>query len=79
MLAFSLLSDGLLLTMVLAVLGLAYAAYLIGWILKSAPGNERMREVAGAIQQGARAYLNRQLVSISGIAVLVFALVWERA
>jgi len=76
MLAFSLLSDGLLLTMVLAVLGLAYAAYLIGWILKSAPGNERMREVAGAIQQGARAYLNRQLVSISGIAVLVFALVW---
>jgi len=71
-----LVSNGLLLSLFCAVLGLVYAAYLIRWILASPAGNERMREIAAAVQQGANAYLNRQIMSIGAIAVVIFALVW---
>ena len=71
-----LVSNGLLLSLFCAVLGLVYAAYLIRWILASPAGNERMREIASAVQQGAKAYLNRQIMSIGAIAVVIFALVW---
>jgi len=71
-----LVSNGLFLSLVCAVLGLFYAAYLIRWILASPAGNDRMREIAAAVQQGAKAYLNRQIMSIGAIAVIIFALVW---
>jgi len=71
-----LVSNGLLLSLICAVFGLLYAAYLIRWILVSPAGNDRMREIAAAVQQGAKAYLNRQIVSIGAIAVMIFALVW---
>lgn len=76
MFALSLVTDGLSISLVCALLGLLYAAYLIRWILVSPDGNDRMREIAGAIQQGAKAYLNRQIVSVGSIAVVIFALVW---
>lgn len=72
----SLASHGLAISLVCAVLGLAYAAWLIRWILAAPAGNERMREIAGAVQQGAKAYLNRQILSVGSIAVLIVALVW---
>ena len=43
MFALSLVSDGLAISLVCAVLGLLYAAYLIRWILVSPSGNDRMR------------------------------------
>lgn len=76
MLAFSLVADGLAVSLVCALLGLVYAVYLIRWILASPSGSERMREIAGAIQLGAKAYLNRQVVSVGSIAVVIFVLVW---
>lgn len=76
MLAFSLVADGLTVSLVCALLGLVYAVYLIRWILASPSGSERMREIAGAIQLGAKAYLNRQVVSVGSIAVVIFVLVW---
>ncbi len=76
MLALSLVSDGLTISLICAVLGLFYAVYLIRWILASPSGNDRMREIAAAIQQGAKAYLNRQILSVGSIAVLIFSLVW---
>ena len=60
--------------MACAVLGLLFAIYLITTILGSDAGNERMREIASAIQEGAKAYLRRQVISISIIAVLVAVL-----
>jgi K(+)-stimulated pyrophosphate-energized sodium pump len=53
------------------VLALGYAVYLISWVLRQPEGNERMREIAKAIQEGAQAYLNRQYTIIAGIGVLI--------
>jgi len=56
-----------------AVLALAYGAWSVKWILGLPTGNDRMREIAQAIQEGARAYLNRQYttIAIAGVVLLV--------
>jgi len=48
-----------------------FAVILIGLVLRMPPGNERMREIAGAIQEGASAYLNRQYTVIAIIGALI--------
>ena len=58
-----LLHNGIALALVLAVFGLLVAFWLIARIRAASPGNARMIEVAGAVQEGARAYLNRQVVA----------------
>jgi len=66
------------------VAGVLFSIILAG-IVKAAPaGNEKMQEIAGAIKEGAIAYLNRQLKSmgIAGIIIFViigFALGWLTA
>src|SRR5438128_5050588 len=72
--AFNILTAGVPLSMVCAVIGLAAAFYLIGIVIRSPSGNERMREISGAVQEGAKAYLNRQVITISSIAVIIFIL-----
>jgi K(+)-stimulated pyrophosphate-energized sodium pump len=71
-----LISHGISISIVCALGGLLCAFALIAWILRQPAGNARMQEIAEAIQQGAKAYLNRQLVSIGTIAVMIFALIW---
>lgn len=51
---------------------IAYGGYLIKWVLAKKEGNEKMKEIASAIQEGAKAYLNRQYKTIFAVAVLVF-------
>src|SRR5579864_8930019 len=53
------------------LLALLFAVFLILWVIRQPQGNERMREIAKAIQEGAQAYLNRQYTIITGIGVLI--------
>src|SRR6187431_49743 len=75
-LALNILTSGVPLSMVCAVIGLAAAFFLIAAVVRSPAGNQRMRQIAGAIQEGAKAYLNRQVITISSIAVIIFILLF---
>jgi K(+)-stimulated pyrophosphate-energized sodium pump len=75
-LALTILDSGVPLSMLCAVIGLIFAFLLIAVILRSSPGNERMREISAAVQEGAKAYLKRQVVTISVIAVVIFLLLF---
>ena len=75
-LALNLLDSGVHLSMVCAVIGLVFALVLIGIVMRASAGNDRMREIAAAVQEGAKAYLNRQVVTISVIAVIIFLLLF---
>src|SRR5687767_1484797 len=68
------MSQGLLFAFVCSIIALLYGAISIKWILALPTGNDRMREIAAAIQQGASAYLNRQYTTIA-IAGVILAVV----
>src|SRR5438552_1990030 len=76
LLALSILNSGVPLSMVCAVIGLAFAFFLIAAVIRAPSGNERMREISAAVQEGARAYLNRQVKTICVIAVIIFILLF---
>ena len=61
---------------VIAALSLAMSWYLRQQVLRYKDGTEKMREIAGAVQEGASAYLTRQLRTLSIFAVIVFALLF---
>lgn len=60
---------------VVGLVGILYSLIIAG-VIKGAPaGNERMTEIAGAIQEGAIAYLNRQLKSMAAVGVVIFGVI----
>jgi K(+)-stimulated pyrophosphate-energized sodium pump len=69
-----LVEHNVLFALICGVLAVAYGAYLTRWVLAQSPGNERMREIQAAIQEGASAYLNRQYRTVGVVAVAVAGL-----
>jgi K(+)-stimulated pyrophosphate-energized sodium pump len=66
---------------VVVALACAAAAVLYGIIitqrlLAKSPGNDRMQEISGAVQEGAKAYLNRQYTIIAAVAVPIAIVLW---
>ena len=61
-----------LLGLVGAGIAVAYGLYLTWWLLKQPEGNERMKEIASAVQEGAAAYLKKQYTTIAIVAVVPF-------
>ena len=74
LLATFLLRSGVWLALLCSLVGLGFAYYLIRWVISRPAGNERMRQIAGAVQEGAKAYLNRQIISVSLIAAVIFVI-----
>lgn len=66
---------GLSLALGCAILAILFGIVSARWILRQPTGNERMVAIATAIQEGARAYLNRQYLTIGIAGVVLFVLV----
>jgi K(+)-stimulated pyrophosphate-energized sodium pump len=68
------MNEGLMFALVAAVLALLYGIMSIKWIVGLPTGNDRMREIAAAVQEGAQAYLKRQYTTIGVVGVVLFVL-----
>jgi K(+)-stimulated pyrophosphate-energized sodium pump len=69
------MSGGVIFALVCAMIAILYGAVSINWILSQPEGNERMREIAAAVREGAGAYLNRQYMTIGAVGVVLAALI----
>ena len=70
------MSVSLIFAFACAAAALLYGIISISWIMKKSAGNERMREIAAAIQQGASAYLKRQYTTIAVVGIILFAIIF---
>jgi len=55
-------------------LAILFGVFSTQWILKQPAGNSRMQEISAAIQEGAKAYMDRQYLTISGVGVVLFVI-----
>src|SRR6185437_3808445 len=69
------LNQAILLALVCGVAALLYGGFTAMWILRQPDGNERMREIAAAVQTGAKAYLARQYTTIATVGVILFLII----
>ena len=69
------MSGGLIFALVCAIIAILYGVISVKWILAKSPGNQRMQEIAAAIQEGASAYLQKQYTAIAIVGVILFLVI----
>jgi K(+)-stimulated pyrophosphate-energized sodium pump len=69
------MTAGIIFAIVCALIALLYGVLSIKWITSRPAGNERMREIASAIQQGATAYLWRQYTTVAIVGAVIFLII----
>ncbi len=73
----SFLTDyGVVVALVCAAAAVVYGLIITQRLLAKSPGNERMQEISGAVQEGAQAYLNRQYTIIAAVAIPIAIVLW---
>jgi K(+)-stimulated pyrophosphate-energized sodium pump len=65
-------NHGVVVALVCAACAVIYGMLTTSSLLALSPGNERMQSISNAVQQGARAYLNRQYTTIAAVGVVLF-------
>ncbi|NCS66158.1 MAG: sodium-translocating pyrophosphatase [Hydrogenophilales bacterium CG03_land_8_20_14_0_80_62_28] len=68
-------NEGLMFALVAAALALVYGVMSIKWVVSLPTGNDRMRAISAAVQEGAQAYLKRQYTTIGMVGVVLFVLI----
>ncbi len=69
------MSNAIWLIIACGLLSVLYGAVTISSLMKADAGSQRMQEIAGAVAEGARAYLNRQYLTITVVGVIIFVIV----
>ncbi len=67
---------GVVVALVCAAAAVLYGIIITQRLLAKSPGNDRMQEISGAVQEGAKAYLNRQYTIIAAVAVPIAIVLW---
>jgi len=65
------MSEGSIFALLCGAVALGYGIWSVKWILALPDGNDRMRKIATAVQEGAKAYLNRQYTTIGIVGVIL--------
>jgi K(+)-stimulated pyrophosphate-energized sodium pump len=65
-------NHGVVVALVCAACAVVYGVITARSLLALSPGNDRMQSISLAVQQGARAYLNRQYTTIAAVGVVLF-------
>ena len=70
------MANGLIIAIGSAIIALIFSGIWIRGIYIQSTGNQRMQEIATAIQEGASAYLKRQYMTIGVVGLVLFFALW---
>ena len=70
------MSTGIIIAVLCSLVALGYSFYTIKWVMSQPTGNDKMAEIAAAIQEGANAYFKRQYSAIAVVGVVLFVALW---